>query len=68
MGVAILPASAVKHSASSVIASDIVVDIPMSEIAIVFNKHIQAPVVDTSRSFALKNLGHSKNALYANRS
>jgi len=33
MGIAILPASAVKHSVASVIACDIVDQIPMSEIA-----------------------------------
>ena len=68
MGVAILPESAVKHSASPVIACDIVGDLPMSEIALVCHKRVRTPVVDNFRSFALKNLGHSRNALYTNRS
>jgi DNA-binding transcriptional LysR family regulator len=57
MGIAILPASAVKHSVASVIACDIVDQIPMSEIAIVVSKHARATVVDNFRTFALKNLG-----------
>ena len=54
MGVAILPASAVKHSVASVIACDIVDRIPMSEIGIAFSKRVRAAVVDNFRSFALK--------------
>src|SRR5258708_33477930 len=38
IGIAILPASAVKHSVASVIACDIVDQIPMSEIAMVVNQ------------------------------
>jgi hypothetical protein len=57
MGVAILPALAVKHSAASVIACDIVDRIPMSEIAIVFSKRARAAVLDNFRTFALKKLG-----------
>jgi DNA-binding transcriptional LysR family regulator len=68
MGVAILPLSAVKHSVASVVACDIVDRIPMSEIGMAVRKGTRAPVVDNFRSFALKNSGHSKNALYANRS
>jgi DNA-binding transcriptional LysR family regulator len=68
MGVTILPASAVKYCVASVIACDIVGDLPMSEIALVCDKRIRTPVVDNFRSFALKSLGRSKNALYINRS
>jgi len=68
MGVAILPASAVKHSVASVVACDIVGDLPMCEIALVCDKRVRAPVVDKFRSFALKSLGHSRTALYADRS
>src|SRR6266403_1260345 len=67
MGITILPASAVKHSVASVIACDIVDEIPMSEIGIVVSKRIRAAVVDNFRSFALKNLGRTKNSLYPNR-
>src|SRR5271163_2538586 len=67
MGVAILPVSAVQHSVASVVACDILDKIPMSEIGIAVSERGRAPVVDKFRSFALKNLGHSRNALYANR-
>jgi DNA-binding transcriptional LysR family regulator len=53
MGVAILPASAVKHSVASVIACDIVDKIPVSEIGIAFSKRDRTAVVDNFRSFAL---------------
>ena len=62
MGVAILPLSAVKHSVASVVACDILDRIPMSEIGMAVRKGTQAPVVDNFRSFALKRLGHSRNA------
>src|SRR6266852_593108 len=68
MGIAILPASAVKHSVASVIACDIVDRIPVSEIGIVVSKRVRAAVVDNFRSFALEKLGRSRNSLYANRS
>ncbi len=68
MGVAILPASAVKHSAASAVACEIVGHLPMSEIALVCDKRVRTPVVDSFRSFALKSLGHSRNALDADRS
>ncbi len=68
MGIAILPASAVKHSVASVIACDIVDQIPMSEIAIVVSKRVRAAVVDNFRSFALEKFGRARNSLYANRS
>jgi DNA-binding transcriptional LysR family regulator len=68
MGITILPASAVKHSVASVVACEILDRIPMSEIGIAVSKRFRAAVVDNFRSFALENLGHSRNALYANRS
>ena len=68
MGIAILPASTVKHSVASVVACEILDRIPRSEIGIAVSKPVRAAVVDNFRSFALKNLGHSRNALHANRS
>ncbi len=68
MGIAILPASAVKHSVASVIACDIVDQIPMSEIGIAVSNRVRAAVVDNFRSFALEKLGRARNSLYANRS
>jgi DNA-binding transcriptional LysR family regulator len=68
MGVAILPASAVKNSVASVTACDIVDKIPMSEIGIAFSKRVRAAVVDNFRSFALKKLSQAGNALHTNRS
>jgi DNA-binding transcriptional LysR family regulator len=68
MGIAILPASAVKHSVASVIACDIADQIPMSEIAIVVSKHVRAAVVDNFRTFALEKLGRARNSLSADRS
>jgi DNA-binding transcriptional LysR family regulator len=62
MGITILPASAVKHSVASVIACEILDPIPMSEIGIAVSKRFRAAVVDNFRSFALKNLGHSRSA------
>jgi DNA-binding transcriptional LysR family regulator len=62
MGVAILPASAVKHSVAAVVACDILDRIPMSEIGMAVRKGTRAPVVDNFRSFALKTIGHSRNA------
>ena len=67
MGIAILPASAVKHSVASVVACEIADRIPMSEIAMVASKHVRAAVVDNFRSFALEKLGRAKNSLHANR-
>jgi DNA-binding transcriptional LysR family regulator len=68
MGITILPASVVKHYVASVVACEILDRIPMSEIGIAVSKRFRAAVVDNFRSFALKSLGHSRNALYANRS
>jgi len=65
MGIAILPASAVRHSVASVIACEIVDQLPMSEIAIAVSKQARAAVVDNFRSFALKSL---RRATHANRS
>jgi DNA-binding transcriptional LysR family regulator len=61
MGIAILPASAVKHSVASVVASGILDRIPLSEIGIAVSKRVRAAVVDNFRSFALKKLGHSRS-------
>jgi DNA-binding transcriptional LysR family regulator len=58
MGVALLPASAVRHSVASVVSCEIVGELPMSEIAIVCDKSVRVPVVDNFRSFALRSLGH----------
>jgi DNA-binding transcriptional LysR family regulator len=68
MGITILPASAVKHSVASVVACGILDRIPMVEIAIAVSNRFRTAVVDNFRSFALKTLGRSRNALYANRS
>lgn len=59
IGVAIVPASAAKHRVASVVACDIVGNLPMSEIALVCDKRVRTPVADKFRSFALKSLGHS---------
>ena len=55
-GVAILPASTVKHSVASVVACEIADKIPMSEIGIAVRKGNRAPVVDNFRSLALEKL------------
>jgi DNA-binding transcriptional LysR family regulator len=68
MGIAILPASAVKHSVASVIACDILDHIPKSEIAIVVSKHVRAAVVDYFRSFALEKLARARKSLRADES
>jgi DNA-binding transcriptional LysR family regulator len=68
MGITILPASAVKHSVASVVGCEILDRMPMSEIGLAVSKRFRAAPVDNFRSFALKHLGHSKNALYADRS
>src|SRR3984885_7276914 len=61
MGITILPASAVKHSVASVVACEILDRIPMVEIAIAVSKRFRTAVVDNFRSFALKNVRHSRN-------
>ena len=63
MGVAILPASAVKHSVASVIACDIADKVPMSEICIAVSKRGRTAVVDNFRSFALETFGRAKSSL-----
>jgi DNA-binding transcriptional LysR family regulator len=63
MGITILPASAVKYSVASVVACEIVDRIPMSEIGVAVSKRLRASVVDNFRSFALRKLGDSRNAL-----
>ena len=68
MGIAILPASAVKHSVASVIACDITDQIPMSEIGIAVSKGVRPTVVDTFRSFALEKLGRARKSLRADES
>jgi DNA-binding transcriptional LysR family regulator len=68
MGVAIVPASAAKHSVASVVACDIVGDLPMSEIALVCDKRVRTPVVDKFRSFALEKLARVRKSLHASRS
>jgi DNA-binding transcriptional LysR family regulator len=60
MGVAILPASAVKRSVASVVACEIADKIPMSEIGIAVRKGNRAPVVDKFRSLALEKLRHAR--------
>ena len=65
MGVAILPASAVKHSVALVVACDIADKVPMSEICIAVSRRGRTAVVDNFRSFALEKLGRAKNSLYA---
>jgi DNA-binding transcriptional LysR family regulator len=62
MGITILPASAVKHYVASVVACEILDRIPMVEIAIAVSKRFRTAVVDNFRSFALRTLGHSRNA------
>jgi len=68
MGIAILPASAVKHSVASVIACHIVTGLPMSEIAMAVSKRVRAVVVDNFRSFRSKKLGRASNSLSVDRS
>ena len=58
MGLAILPASAVKRSVASVVACAIADKIPMSEIGIAVRKGNRAPVVDNFRFLALEKLVH----------
>jgi DNA-binding transcriptional LysR family regulator len=57
MGIALLPASAVRQSVASVVSCDIVDALPMSEIALACDKNLRTPVVDNFRSFALRSLG-----------
>jgi DNA-binding transcriptional LysR family regulator len=68
MGIAILPASAVKHSVASVVACNIVDRIPMSEIGIAVSKGIRSAVVENFRTFTLEKLGRSGKSLRADES
>jgi DNA-binding transcriptional LysR family regulator len=63
MGITILPASVVKHSAASIVACEILDRIPIFEIGIAVSKRLRTAVVDNFRSFALKTLDHSRHAL-----
>jgi DNA-binding transcriptional LysR family regulator len=56
MGVAILPASAVRRSIAPVVTCEIADKIPMSEIAITVRKGNRTPVVNNFRSLALEKL------------
>ena len=56
MGIALLPASVVKHSAASVVACNILDETPMSEIAIVTRRKGSTAVVDTFISFVIDAL------------
>ena len=67
VGVAILPASAVKRSVASVVACEIADKIPMSEIGIAVQKGNRAPVLDNFRSLALEKLRRARSASFANR-
>jgi DNA-binding transcriptional LysR family regulator len=60
MGIAILPASAVKHSVASVVACEIVDRIPMSKVGMAVSKRVRAEVVENFRSFALEKLGRAR--------
>jgi DNA-binding transcriptional LysR family regulator len=62
IGITVLPASAVKYCVASVVACDIIGNLPMSEIALVCDKRVRTPAVDNFRSFALKTLGRSRSA------
>ena len=67
MGVAIMPASAVKRSVASVVACEIADKIPMSEIGIAVQKANRAPVLDNFRSLALEKLRRARSVLLAKR-
>jgi DNA-binding transcriptional LysR family regulator len=56
LGISVLPASAVKHSGAAVAACEIADVIPMSEIGLAVSKRNRLPIVETFRSFALKEL------------
>jgi DNA-binding transcriptional LysR family regulator len=54
MGITIAPLSVVKNTAASVVACNILDQIPMSEIGMAVRKGTRPPVVDNFRSFVLK--------------
>jgi DNA-binding transcriptional LysR family regulator len=60
VGIAILPASAVKRSVASVVACEIADKIPMSEIGIAVQKGNRSPVLDNFRSLALEKLRRAR--------
>jgi DNA-binding transcriptional LysR family regulator len=68
MGISILPASAVKLSVASVIACEIVDQIPMSEIGMAVGKGVRPAVVDNFRSFAVEKLARTKKSSRADKS
>jgi DNA-binding transcriptional LysR family regulator len=57
MGVAILPASAVKHNAGAVIGCEIADPVPSSEIGLATAKDASGAVVGNFRSLALQTFG-----------
>jgi DNA-binding transcriptional LysR family regulator len=61
IGIAILPASAVKRSTASVVACQITDEIPMSEIGIGVRKGNRAPVLENFRSFAWEKLRRARH-------
>jgi DNA-binding transcriptional LysR family regulator len=63
VGVAILPASAVKRSVASVVACEIADKIPMSEIGIAVQKGNRAPVLDNFRSLTLEKLRRARRGI-----
>jgi DNA-binding transcriptional LysR family regulator len=67
MGIALLPASAVKYTVASVVACEIADPMPLSEIALVCDKRVRTPVVQNFRSFTLTKLGASRNAIHPGR-
>jgi DNA-binding transcriptional LysR family regulator len=60
MGISILPISAVRHSAASVVACEIADGIPMSEIGIAINQGNRTAIIDNFRSYALGTLGQAR--------
>jgi DNA-binding transcriptional LysR family regulator len=59
MGISILPASAVRHSAASVIACEIADAIPMSEIGIAINRRNRTAIIDNFMSCSLGKSGQA---------
>jgi DNA-binding transcriptional LysR family regulator len=56
MGISILPISAVRHSAASVVACEIADEIPMSEIGIAINRGNRTAIIDNFRTYAMGTL------------
>jgi DNA-binding transcriptional LysR family regulator len=59
MGISILPASAVRHSAAAVIACEIADAIPMSEIGIALNRRNRTAIIDNFMSCSLGEPGQA---------